>query len=125
MKEQLKKILGDFPVWHATLNDSWLPEAVDRLADYLIANDVIAPPLKVGDIVFAKECSWRNDSKIVPYKITNICITKNRKGIWNKKYRAMMVRDGKTVDWQLNFAFDDIDKTVFPSINEVKREVQE
>lgn len=124
MKEQLKKILGDFPVWHATLNDSWLPEAVDRLADYLIANDVIAPPLKVGDIVFAKECSWRNDSKIVPYKITNICITKNRKGIWNKKYRAMMVRDGKTVDWQLNFAFDDIDKTVFPSINDTNSEVQ-
>ena len=96
----------------------------EEIADFLIANDVIAPPLKVGDIVFAKECSWRNDSKIVPYKITNICITKNRKGIWNKKYRAMLVRDGKTVDWQLNFAFDDIGKTVFPSINEVKREVQ-
>ena len=121
MKEHLRKILGDFPVWQGTLNDLWFPEAVDRLADYLIANDVIAPPLKIGDIVFAKECSWRDDSEIVPYKITNIFITKNQRKVCNKKYRCMKIRDGKTVDWQLNFQFDDLGKSVFTNLDDAKK----
>lgn len=113
MRDKLIKLLGDFPVWHSTLSERWFPEAVDRLADYLLENGVIVPPLKIGDIVFAKECSWRETSDIVPYKITNLWITQNKRGVWRRKYRAMKIRDGKVVDWQLNFLFEDLGKTVF------------
>lgn len=52
MKDRLIELLEYFPVWHSTLKDRWLPEAIKRLADHLLANGVIVPPCKVGDTVY-------------------------------------------------------------------------
>ena len=52
MRDRLIEVLGRFPVWHSTLKERWMPEAVEKLADYLLANGVIVPPCKVGDVVY-------------------------------------------------------------------------
>lgn len=83
------------------------------IADHLLANGVIVPPCRVGDTVYSYLHRWREEDGIFPYQITNITITQNKKGEWTKKYRAMRLIEGKTIDWQLNFSFDEIGKTVF------------
>ena len=79
----------------------------------LKGDNVIRLPLKVGDIVYSYTYFWRKEDGISPYQITNITITQNKKGIWTKKYRAMRMLDGKTIDDQLNFAFEEVGKVVF------------
>ena len=92
------------------------PDFAEFFADHLLAEGVIVPPCKVGDIVYTT--LWH-------YEITNITITQNKKGVWTKKYRAMKVVNGKTIDWQLNFAFDDIGKTVFLTKEEAEKALAE
>lgn len=81
-------------------------------------------PCSIGDIVYAPRWYWGSYdvslNGIVPYQITNISISQNKKGIWTKKYRAMALKDGKTIDWQLNFSFDEIGKTVFLTLEEAE-----
>jgi hypothetical protein len=98
-----------------------------KLAEYLLKNGVIVPPCKVGDIVYAPHWHWGTYIKgdIMPYQITNIVITQNKKGIWTKKYRAMEIQNGKTIDWQLNFEFDEIGDTVFLTREEAERALAE
>jgi hypothetical protein len=98
-----------------------------QLADYLLENGVIVPPCKVGDILYAQHWHWGTYIKgdIMPYQITNITITQNKKGVWTKKYRAMEVQNGKTIDWQLNFEFDAIGKTVFLTREEAEKALAE
>jgi hypothetical protein len=52
MRDRLIELLGDFPVWHSTLKENWMPEAVERLADHLLAAGVLVPPAKVGSDVY-------------------------------------------------------------------------
>lgn len=52
MKDSLIKILNAFPVWGKTLKDHWFDQAIERLADHLLANCVIVLPCKVGDTVY-------------------------------------------------------------------------
>ena len=94
-------------------------------ADHLIANGVIVPPCKVGDIVYSSMYDWQKAKDVVtPYQITNITITQNKKGVWTKKYRAMRVLNGKTIDCQLNFEFDTIGKTVFLTREEAEKALE-
>lgn len=101
-----------------------LPE---EIADYLLDNGLIVPPCKVGDIVYAQHWHWGTYLKgdIMPYQITNITIAQNKKGIWTKKYRAMEIQNGKTIDWQLNFEFDEIGDTVFLTQEEAEKSLAE
>ena len=76
--------------------------------------NVIIIPCPVGTVVYLKrKYSWQGDTDYILYKITNLTITQNKKGIWTKKYRAMRLVDGKTTDDAVNFNFDDIGHTVF------------
>ena len=83
-------------------------------------NNAIYLPLQVGDVVWSNKFYFykHEDGEPLPYQITNITITQNKKGEWTKKYRAMELRGDKTIDSQLNFSFDDIGKTVFKSKEE-------
>lgn len=120
MKEKLKELLikADENAAGKMIMD--YKDAVDDIADYLLANGVIVPPCKVGDVVYDYLHKWKKEDGITPYQITNITITQNKKGIWTKKYRAMQILDGKTIDWQINFSFDDLGKTVFLSREEAE-----
>jgi hypothetical protein len=95
----------------------------------LMTANYVTLPCNVGDIVYAPHWYWGKYDEpvngIVPYQITNISISQNKKGVWTKKYRAMEIRNGKTVDWQLNFAFDDIGKTVFLTLEEAEEKWNE
>lgn len=53
MRDRLVELIGNFPTYGGTLKEKWWGEAVERLADHLLANGVIVPPCKVGDIVKA------------------------------------------------------------------------
>ncbi len=100
-------------------------ETFEELADHLIENGVICPPCKVGDVVYSFGYDWQKAKDVVtPYQITNITITQNKKGVWTKKYRAMRVLNGKTIDCQLNFEFDTIGKTVFLTKEEAEEHIQ-
>lgn len=90
--------------------------AIKKLSDYEDLEEqekLLSLPCKVGDIVFYKDeySTWRTG--IESYQITNIMISQNKKGEWTKKYRAMMLLNGKIIDVQLNFSFNDLCKTVF------------
>jgi hypothetical protein len=97
--------------------------SLELIADHLLAEGVIVPPCKVGDVVYAPHWHWGTYIKgdIMPYQITNITITQNKKGEWTKKYRAMEIKNGKTIDWQLNFEFDELGKTLFLTREEAEK----
>jgi hypothetical protein len=102
-------------------------DSIESIADHLLDNGVIVPPCKVGNIVYALHWHWGTYLKgdIMPYQITNIIITQNKKGVWIKKYRAMEIQNGKTIDWQLNFEFDEIGDTVFLTREEAEKALAE
>ena len=118
MKEQLKKILGDFPVWHATLNDNWLPEAVDRLADHLIENGVFVPPVKVGQTIYVLWSGGRKGIGIAEFEVRSINLDtpEDMEIVYrSKKLNATMCRYANA---------SDIGKTIFLSREEAERTLE-
>lgn len=97
------------------------------LEDKIEQGKILELPYAVGDIVYAPHWHWGTYLKgdIMPYQIANITITQNKKGKWTKKYRAMEVQNGKTIDWQLNFEFDEIGKTVFLAREQAEKALAE
>lgn len=116
-----EEIAKEMAVWqeqHATGELAPLPlyhlgTRLCRLEDKIENGTLIELPCKVGDTVYAPHWHCGEWDKIVPYQITNITVTQNKKLEWTKKYRAMELVEGKTIDWQLNFAFDEVGKKVF------------
>ena len=82
-------------------------------------------PCKVGKMVYTYYNYWDKEGEIVPYEITNITITQNKKSYWTKKYRAMQVVCFKTIDRQINFDFDEIGKTIFLTKEQAERKLRE
>jgi hypothetical protein len=96
---------------------------VEKLADYEDKQEqglLIELPCKVGDVVYHEKPYVTLYTGIQAYQITNIMISQNKKGVWTKKYRAMLLLNGKIVDSQINFSFDAIGKTVFLTRSEAE-----
>lgn len=55
MRDKLIELIEDFPTYGGTLKEKWWGEAVERLADYLLAEGVIVPPCKVGQTVYVTD----------------------------------------------------------------------
>ena len=88
----------------------------ERIADYLLDNGVIVPPVKVGDIVYTN-CSmqgWYMKLKDRPYEARVVFI-----GI-NGKDNFMNVAFFKN-DNMLSFKFSEIGKTVFLTREEAEK----
>lgn len=99
-----------------------------KLADYEDSEEqglLLRLTCKVGDTVFHRKEYTATFTGIREYQITNIMISQNKKGEWTKKYRAMMLLDGKTIDCPINFAFDDIGKTVFLTKAKAEKALEE
>ena len=79
----------------------------------LTEHDVIALPIKVGQIVYMRHRPWLDEILIEPYQVTSISVTQNKKGIWTKKFRVNWVYNGRVTTDSHNPAFEDIGKTVF------------
>lgn len=110
-----KALLGEFEwllsVVHQYRKDE-VQDSIQRIKN-APAVDAVELPCKIGDVVYSLYHGWRKEDGIVPYQITNLTITQNKKGEWKKKYRAMWLVDGKTRDWSLDFGFDEIGKKAF------------
>ena len=65
MRDRLIEVLGRFPVWHSTLKERWMPEAVEKLADHLLANGVIVTPCVAMVEQFIKDGKF--DKKITAH----------------------------------------------------------
>lgn len=92
-----------------------------ELADAERDGRVVVLPCKVGDIVFKNNSGWATYLGTQPFEITNIMISQNKSGDWTKKYRAMMLLHGKTIDAQINFLFEDLGFDVFTNEAEAER----
>ncbi len=103
-------------------------DGIQRLGELEDAEEqglLIQLPYKVGTVVYHKRPYVSAFKGIQPYQITNIMITQNKKGEWCKKYRAMLLIAGRTVDSGINFTFDSIGKTVFLTREEAEKKVEE
>ena len=99
----------------------------DKLAEYEDLEEqglLLKLPCKVGDVVYHENKYATIHTGIQSYQITNIMISQNKKGEWTKKYRAMFLLNGKIVDSQLNFSFDEIGKIVFFTEQEAQAELE-
>lgn len=109
MRNKLIKVLNTFPVWYSTLKESWMPEAVERLADHLINHGVIASPVKVGDYVYYIRGGYCRDPKHCevsrPCKVVEVSLKLQRNGD--------RVMQGFITDNGTRYGFDSIGKTVF------------
>jgi hypothetical protein len=64
MRDRLVELLGEFGIWHKPMKEVWFPQAIEKLADHLIANGVVVPPCKVGDTVYYLDGSIIVESKV-------------------------------------------------------------
>lgn len=128
-REKLIELLNNVP------EDYTGRRSVGAIADHLLANEVIMPPYKVGDIVWRIEDVWHLDDRetwtyhyekeVLEFMVRSISISCNSKGVWTKKIRICQVIDGKTIDHQRNIEFDEIGKTVFLSREEAEKALKE
>jgi hypothetical protein len=115
--------------------ERWGDDDVYAESDILLANGVIVPPCKVGDIVWRIEDVWHLDDRetwtyhyekeVLEFMVRSISISCNSKGVWTKKIRICQVIDGKTIDRQRNIEFDEIGKTVFLSREDAEKTLKE
>jgi hypothetical protein len=104
--------------------DKQLYEKLKNFEDLEEQGRLIKLPCKVGDTVY-HECPYSTLLVgVQSYQITNIMISQNKKGEWTRKYRAMLLRNGKTADKQINFEFNDIGKTVFLTKEEAEKALE-
>ena len=106
----------------------------ENIADDLLENGVVVPPCKVGDVVWRIEDVWHLDDEatwkyhyekeVLEFMVRSISISCNSKGIWCKKFRICEVRNGKTINCQINIEFKDFGKTVFLNREEAERALE-
>lgn len=80
---------------------------------------------KVNTVVYVILYNWESyKDYIAKYQITSITITQNKKGVWTKKYRAMKMVNGKTINSQINFGFHEINEDVFLTYEEAEKALE-
>ena len=53
MKDRLMELLKSAPLCGYAFDDQYSDGTIEKIADHLLANGVIAPPCKVGDTVYS------------------------------------------------------------------------
>jgi hypothetical protein len=105
-KIKLIEMLNTFPVWHSTLKETWMPMAIERLAQHLLNEGAVISPVEVGQKVWYIKGAYYNSITPKPCEITVTEI--------NKK------KHGKDVCWgfiagNTRYKFSSIGKSVFLS----------
>ena len=107
-KEKLMELLEEEKSIPKYLTDD---ERRERLADHLLENGVVVPPVKVGDTVYCIV-----NLKVKPIKVTEISQKASRSGTnlgWG------IIANG------IRYKFSSIGKTVFLSQNEAEQALKE
>ena len=92
----------------------------EKLADYLLANGVIVPPCKVGDVVYSF-CDVFG--AILPYVIQDFKVGflgKDRPNYWYWEATSHATETDELLD-EIDFDLDDIGKTVFLTKEEAEK----
>lgn len=120
MRDRLIEILRAFPTFGGTtLKQTWMPEAVEKLANHLLSEGVIVLPCKVGQMVFFYTCVCDEIGKekfdILEGEVISFSIQKE--GLW----AYCCYKCGLTY-WHL--VENDFCKTVFLTREEAEKAVE-
>lgn len=116
-RDKLIKIIDDYTEC-LTVNDLHCLEFANKFADYLLANGVIAPPCKVGDIVYAKYSGTNEIEYYVIDKVSHL-------GSNYFEFEAHLENeDDYTVDI-IEFTVPEISLTVFLTPEEAEKVLKE
>ena len=116
MRDRLIELIGDFPVLYSTLKQNCMPEAVERLADHLLAAGVVIPPCKVGDAVYKVYDIESVHRRVLELEVllieigdgTRVCLKTTKKYLYNFDKAS----------------FDDFGKTVFLTREEAEKALE-
>lgn len=124
-RERLVELLNEatFGVNVHTLADHLSRETIEKVADYLMSNNVVVLPCKVGDTVH----SFSDDFGVVlPYLVGTLNIGHMGKSGVYYSYEANC-SDPETDELldEIDFESEDIGKTVFLSMEEAEAKLRE
>ena len=113
--ERLVELLDEF------IDDDWYSNK--EIAEYLLANGVIVPPVNVGDTVYAFCYDF---GVILPYFVENLSIGFMDKNQYYWTYEANSHTDemDELLD-EIDFDLDDFGKTVFLTKEEAEQALKE
>lgn len=119
-REKLMELLSKAPLGNYPLGEQFSNGTVEKIADYLLKNGVIAPPVKVGDAVYTNVSwtGWYLREKDKPYKAKVVYI-----GINGKENHMNVVYEKN--DNMLTFTFDEIGDRLFLTYEEAKKALME
>ena len=96
----------------------------DDIADYLLANGVIVPPCKVGDVLYVIFKAY-NEEKVYPVNVSAIRMdtkkNNNRVCVWG----TFHITEFYAHEYKATFKFDSIGKTVFLTREEAEAKLRE
>jgi hypothetical protein len=124
-KKRLVELLNE-EISHLVLTDidlTWTCERINYLADYLIANNVVVLPCKVGDTVHSFSADF---GVVLPYLVGTLNIGYMGKSGVYYSYEANC-HDPETDELldEIDFEIEDIGKTVFLSRAEAENVLKE
>ena len=112
MRERLiELLLKSDPLHERDLDDDLVEGEVEAIADYLLANGVIVPPVKVGDTVY----SFSEDfGTVLPYFVDELRISfmDQTRNYWVYEASCHNNETDEFLD-EIDFDLDDIGKSVF------------
>ena len=79
-KKKMVEILGEFILWPSKMKNVWMPQALEKLADHLIANGITVQECKIGDKIYQTDGVRIYESTIVEITVTTkhtIFVTEN------------------------------------------------
>ncbi len=71
-RERLIEILNNTLIQGRTLEDRFYKSVIEKIADHLLDNGVIVPPVKVGDIVWIIYDNYVTPGKILAFYIDGV-----------------------------------------------------
>lgn len=104
-RERLIELLSKAPFGYTTLGDRYYKSAIEKIADHLLENSVIVPPVKVGEIVYKLR-----GTGFIKYKVDYFDIFKN-------SFKIHLIAN----NWS-DFVFaEDIGETIFLTKEEAEK----
>lgn len=97
------------------------------LADYLLANGVIVPPVKIGDTVYVVVNPFNTKPYFMPYFITStVCavhIADGSRNSRNHKRESYFLAECPNTKYVKKYPLSKIDKTVFLTCEEAEKAI--
>ena len=122
-KRLIELLLKSDPLHERDLDDDLVEGEVDAIADYLLANGVIVPPVKVGDTVYHFSEDF---GTVLPYFVDNLRIgfmDKNQ-NYWVYEANCHDNETNELLD-EIDFSLEDIGESVFLTKEEAEKALAE